>query len=254
MAREYFSHDHNSRNDLKMQKLQMKHGMKGVGVFWCIVEMLSEEDGYIMLSECERIAFELRTDSECISSVLHDFDLFEMDQKKFWSDSLLRRLNIKYAKSKLAKEAANARWNKMKTKELKHDNANAMQTHSERNTIKVNKSKVNEIKVKESIEERKVEFSKKILTHIESAYILKEDAIEFYNYWTEHGDNDRKMRFEKEKSFGIKQRLSTWLKNKEKFAPKRKETKMSLDEIEQMHLNPNQYNENLIFTDYKEIE
>ncbi len=33
---------------------------------------------------------------------------------------------------------------------------------------------------------------------------------EFYDYWTEHGVKDKKMRFEKEKTFGIEQRLRTW--------------------------------------------
>jgi hypothetical protein len=34
---------------------------------------------------------------------------------------------------------------------------------------------------------------------------------DFYFYWTEHGENDKKLRFEKEKTFGISQRLRTWL-------------------------------------------
>ncbi len=33
---------------------------------------------------------------------------------------------------------------------------------------------------------------------------------EFFEYWTEHGLRDLKMRFEKEKSFGLSRRLSTW--------------------------------------------
>jgi hypothetical protein len=33
---------------------------------------------------------------------------------------------------------------------------------------------------------------------------------EFYDYWTEHGVKDKKLRFEKEKTFGIEQRLRTW--------------------------------------------
>jgi hypothetical protein len=38
----------------------------------------------------------------------------------------------------------------------------------------------------------------------------KEMIRDFYNYWSEHGTNDKKMRFEKEKTFGINQRLRTW--------------------------------------------
>lgn len=33
---------------------------------------------------------------------------------------------------------------------------------------------------------------------------------EFYDYWSEHGDNDKKMRFEKQTSFSLSRRLSTW--------------------------------------------
>ncbi len=50
---------------------------------------------------------------------------------------------------------------------------------------------------------------------------------DFFEYWTEHGERDRKMRFEKEKSFSLSLRFGRWLKNREKwkkekkFAPKK---------------------------------
>ena len=40
----------------------------------------------------------------------------------------------------------------------------------------------------------------------------KENLGEFISYWTEHGPNDKKMRFEKEKSFDPIRRLATWKK------------------------------------------
>ena len=43
----------------------------------------------------------------------------------------------------------------------------------------------------------------------------KEILNEFYQYWTEHGENDKKMRFEKQTTFGISQRLARWKKNNE---------------------------------------
>lgn len=36
---------------------------------------------------------------------------------------------------------------------------------------------------------------------------------EFYEYWTEHGENDLKFRKEKEKTFGLERRLKTWSTN-----------------------------------------
>jgi hypothetical protein len=44
---------------------------------------------------------------------------------------------------------------------------------------------------------------------------------EFYDYWSEHGEKDKKMRFEKEKTFGIEQRLRTWYnRNPDQYSEK----------------------------------
>jgi len=119
----YFSHDLHARTDGKLICLQMKEGMAGIGIYWCLVEMLNEDAGYIMLSECERIAFELRTDKETILRVVQSCDLFQNDGEKFWSDSVIRRMNIRLQKSQKARESANLRW----------VNANALRTQSEGN-------------------------------------------------------------------------------------------------------------------------
>ena len=140
--KEYFSHDYNARNDPRLVKLFMTKGLLGIGLYWCIIEMLYECNGYIMQSECERIAFELRTDCETIKLLISDFDLFKVDKKRFWSDSVIKRLNLRTEKSSKAKASALARWS----------NANALQTQSECNAIKVKekkkKSKVNNIEFK----------------------------------------------------------------------------------------------------------
>jgi hypothetical protein len=36
---------------------------------------------------------------------------------------------------------------------------------------------------------------------------------DFYSYWTEIGEGQKKMRWEKEKTFEIKKRLERWVKN-----------------------------------------
>jgi len=124
----YFSHDYNSRNDPKMVLLFMKHGVIGIGIYWCIVEMMYEQGGYLMQSECERIAFELRTDYDLVSSVIA-CNLFERDEEKFWSTSVLKRLKTRKDKSIKAKESADKRW----------ANANALRTESDANAIKERK-------------------------------------------------------------------------------------------------------------------
>lgn len=65
-----------------------------------------------------------------------------------------------------------------------------------------------------SIEERKLEFKKRILQFQSDKYdlaLLKD----FFIYWSEHADKDTKMRFEKEKTFGVGNRLHTFFRIRE---------------------------------------
>jgi len=82
-------------------------------------------------------------------------------------------------------ENARKRWNATASERMQVDTKNAV---IDKDIVKVKD------KVIESIEERKIKFY---------------DAITEY-VWSEHGEKDKKLRFEKEKTFGIKQRLSTW--------------------------------------------
>jgi hypothetical protein len=111
----YFFHDYNSRNDRKMLALAMKHGMAGIGVYWCVVEMLYEESGFIPI-EYERIAFELRIDTDVIQSVINDFGLFEKDDDHFWSEAVLTRLQERCKKSEKARTAIETRWARIRDK------------------------------------------------------------------------------------------------------------------------------------------
>jgi len=69
----------------------------------------------------------------------------------------------------------------------------------------------NDKNVKNDIKERKAEF-KKLLAKYKDVYVL-EMIKDFYEYWTEHSPNDKKLRFEKQTSFDVNRRLKTWLKN-----------------------------------------
>ena len=69
----------------------------------------------------------------------------------------------------------------------------------------------NDKNVKNDIKQRKAEF-KKLLAKYKDVYVL-EMIKDFYEYWTEHSPNDKKLRFEKQTSFDVNRRLKTWLKN-----------------------------------------
>lgn len=135
MAKEtfYFSHDYNARSDKEVMKVRMKMGMSGIGLYWCIVEMLYEEGGYLNRSEYERISFELQSNYDDVTMLIEQFQLFKFDDKKFWSNSVLERLKKRKEKSDKARESINYRWN----------NTNVKRTKNGSNTNKVKKSKIN---------------------------------------------------------------------------------------------------------------
>ena len=146
----YFSHDYNTRSDEKIKKLIYKHGFEGYGLYWAIIEELYQNANAMRL-ECERIAYELRTDEERIASIINDFDLFVTDGEFFHSTSIEKRLKMRNEKSRKASESAKARWS----------NANAKRTHSERNAIKESKGKENKgnVFIEPTVKEIQSEFS-----------------------------------------------------------------------------------------------
>jgi hypothetical protein len=87
-------------------------------------------------------------------------------------------------------------------------------------------------KVNKTILERRSEFKNSLRPFLED---YPKDLInDFFEYWSEHGSNDRKMRYEKEKSFGLSRRLSTWNKRQKTFekeknvAPKKENAGIAL--------------------------
>ena len=73
-------------------------------------------------------------------------------------------------------------------------------------------------KVINNIKDRKTSFAISLEPYLE--LYNREMLNNFYMYWTEHGEKDKKMRYEKEKSFDIKLRLLNWSKRSESFKQK----------------------------------
>lgn len=106
----YFQHDVDARNDPKLIDLMRVHGVGGIGVFWCIVEQLYQEDGRLPMERCKSIAFALHVDCTMVTSVVNDFGLFKSDGAFFWSESALNRINRIKDISQARKKAATTRW------------------------------------------------------------------------------------------------------------------------------------------------
>lgn len=203
--KDYFSHDYNARNDKKLTKLFMKHGLSGIGAYWCIIEMLYEEGGYLLRTEYERITFELRTEYELIKSVIHDFDLFIFDEEKFWSETAINRLKLRAEKSYKARQSIEKRWDKYER------NTNVLQPKNERNTSKVKESKENNI----------VNAKALLSQNIKELYpkpneFEKIELNKFYSYWTEQNKSETKVKYQMEKTWDLTKRINRWFDNAEK--------------------------------------
>ena len=87
----------------------------------------------------------------------------------------------------------------------------------------------NVIQSNNSLYNRKLKFSTTLIPFLD---LYDKDLIRaFCDYWTEHGDKDKKMRFEKEKSFGLSRRLATWNKNNFGNTNNKKEKQYELTQL-----------------------
>lgn len=155
----YFQHDYNARNDPKLQAVMIKYGLAGIGAFWCIVEMLYEQDGTLPITSISSIAYTLHADEEMLKNIVCKMDLFECNKKFFWSRSVRKRLGIINEISDIRRKAAEKRWKSSKKSDAKamqmqcksnakaqNNDANAMQTECKCNAIKEKGIKGNDIK------------------------------------------------------------------------------------------------------------
>lgn len=90
----FFSHDCNARLDEKMIAVRMKHGVEGYGVYFMLIERLTEEPDHMSKMEYDALAFDFRCKKELVQSVVEDFNLFQFteDCEKFFSESLNKRM------------------------------------------------------------------------------------------------------------------------------------------------------------------
>jgi len=126
----YFPHDFHARHDPKLERLRMTIGCEGVGIFWCLVEMLYEEGGSLPIQDIEIYSKALNCKLDTLLKTLREYNLFVENKTHFWSPTLIKRL--KHITSKREKARASAK--------LSHS-ANAERTLSERSAIKESKGK-----------------------------------------------------------------------------------------------------------------
>lgn len=173
----YFSHDYNSRNDVKIKKLLSKHGLLGYGIFWAIIEELYNNTNVLPM-DYDTISYDLRIDKSVLISVINDYDLFVFDGNTFGSLSVERRLKERDERSHKARQSVLKRWNKAK------EDTSVLQSNNEPNTIK-------EIKGKEIKGNDIPDFNSFLSYAIKHKPKVDTDALKFkYESWIENNWKD----------------------------------------------------------------
>jgi len=182
----WFKHDSNSRTDVKMVKLRRKSGLEGVGLFWCVVEMLRESEDYELELGCsDDIIYDLRT-TESVFESLFECELLARDERVFYSESLKDRMTgmdkvrekRRLAGSKGGKAKANAKKIVANAKAVPKQNlSKALANPSDKNRV----------------EENRVEENIKTLTPKKAS----EYSEEFNNFWSYYKKGNKKKSFDK---------------------------------------------------------
>lgn len=141
----YFQHDYNARNDPKLQALIVEMGVAGIGIYWCLVEMLYEQDGEMPMSSIKSIAYNLHVKQKTVERVIKDFGLFDYDDDKaenvekspkmFRNKSVLKRLNRIIDISEKRKRAIETRWKSKKNNESNEYKCNTNECDNDTNEV-----------------------------------------------------------------------------------------------------------------------
>ena len=199
----YFLHDSNSFNDEKITELYLEFGYEGLGLFYTILEKLALQEKPIKTNILKH-QLNVGKKLEKVWSFLEEIDLISSNNGETFNKQLLNfSEKYKISKEKNAKRILQWRENQVV-------NENVTRSEHVRNAPKVKESKVNEIK------ESKMNFREMLSPY---SHLLESEFESFVSYWGEKSSKG-KERWECEKFFDINRRISTWMKNKEKFAPK----------------------------------
>ncbi len=202
-AMKYYLHDSNSFNDEKITELYLEYGYEGLGLFYTILEKLALQEKPIKTKVLKH-QLNVGKKLEKIWEFMEEIDLISSNNGETFNKQLLN-FSKKYQVSKEKNAKRILEW-----RENQSVSENVTRSEHVRNADKVKESKVKESKVNIS----KVSFSEMLSPHID---LLNSEYENFYSYWTEQNDKG-KERWQAEKYFDITRRISTWMKNNNKFS------------------------------------
>ena len=106
-----FPHQFYARNTMQLQQVLMTLGCEGIGIYWCLVEMLHESGGILPLDTgIASAAYQLHIRKEKIEHIVNDYGLFEKNEDHFWSQEIIHHEAAEKDLSEKRRKAAVNRW------------------------------------------------------------------------------------------------------------------------------------------------
>lgn len=144
----YFPHDFNARFDRKILRCRKVLGIEGYGIYWMLIETLCLQENFSYpLKDVDLLADDFGCSVEKVEAVIKQFELFQIDtEAKFFSMSLIARMQKYLELSEKARQSVNLRWDKArKLKELQINDSTVIPPYYDSNTIKEKNIKEKEI-------------------------------------------------------------------------------------------------------------
>lgn len=147
----YFPHFSNARNDRKLRRLRKELGVEGYGIYFMILEILRDQDGFkYPLDDIDLLADDFGTSEQKVRAVITVYKLFEVDNNEMFFSAKFNEFMQPYLNMKEQRRLAGIASGKArKLKALNEHPFNDSSTTDEQS--KVNESKVNKSKYKEFI-------------------------------------------------------------------------------------------------------
>lgn len=112
--REYFQHDFYAMNDLRLRRLRRRKGLAGVGLWWCVVETLYQNDNVLHVADFDTIADENGIEVADVEDLASNYGLFAVGEDEegpyIYSLSIARRLEERANVTAKSQRAAKGRW------------------------------------------------------------------------------------------------------------------------------------------------
>jgi hypothetical protein len=203
----------------KMYLIEHKYGNDGYAVWFKVLETLATtDDHWLNLNDETNVMFmsaKCRVKEEVLFSILDDLSKLEEISSVLWKDKIV--WSEKFVES--IQDAYSRRNNKCMNLHSLCQHLLSLGIHKPSNCkLKGNnkpQSKVYNNKLEESIEERQSKFAETLKPYVEK---YGRDFIkDFYLHWSEPTTDNKQLRYELEKTWGLGKRLGTWSKNAIKF-------------------------------------